>query len=325
MVTLTLAQALQLAKKHIERAEFKHAKFLYERILAAAPGHSEAQRALAMLLERLQKEESADKSKNIPKAVMQTWKNDQLPSNFQFWSKSIKHHNPDYSHIITDDKYNKDFVASYFPWFLARYESYPREIQRVDAFRYFYLFYYGGFYMDLDVECLQSLDRYLNVGDIVFGRMGPDPNFSHSIPNAIMAARPRQEFWLFVFSALLQEKNLDAPPELTTGPAFLKNSVDNWTNNINKSREEASKIANLLQEDLRLSIVPTSKLCILPTWEWYPLSWADNVHVMFCRKILTGGPMQNKEIKRIFPKTSLVTYWSGSWRDASKDKTSLFI
>src|SRR5690606_7924245 len=105
-------------------------------------------------------------------------------------------------------------------WFLQKYDSFPAEIFRADAVRYFFLYQFGGVYADMDTECLRSLDDILKNGDVILGSMGSDLTFPHSIPNAVMASKPRQEFWLLVIS-IMSELNF-TQPEPVTGPVMLK-------------------------------------------------------------------------------------------------------
>ena len=45
-------------------------------------------------------------------------------------------------------------LREYFPWFLCIYDSYNIPVKKADVVRPFYMIYYGGMYLDLDVECL---------------------------------------------------------------------------------------------------------------------------------------------------------------------------
>jgi inositol phosphorylceramide mannosyltransferase catalytic subunit len=248
----------------------------------------------------------------IPRRIMQTWKTrDGLPPTFAAWSATVRAMNPDYAHVITDDADNRAFIADHFPWFLPHYDAYPREIQRVDAYRYFWLFLHGGFYLDLDVECLAPLDRYLGAGDVVLGRMGVQAQFAHSIPNAIMAARPRQIFWLLVMARLL-DADPQAPPEYSTGPVLLKRAVDDWMGNRSASRAEARNIAARLSPGLRDSVCATPQIRLLQPREWYPINWAMPQHREMLRP-LRREALPPGEAARRFPGSTLVTYWSHSW------------
>ncbi|CRG86977.1 Mannosyl phosphorylinositol ceramide synthase SUR1 [Talaromyces islandicus] len=60
---------------------------------------------------------------------------------------------------------SREFIQREYPWFLPTYDSYRYPIQRVDALKYFVLRHYGGFYIDFDNGCLESLEplRYYPV------------------------------------------------------------------------------------------------------------------------------------------------------------------
>lgn len=254
----------------------------------------------------------AQKFIEIPRRIFQTWKvRSPLPSDFECWSDTIKRYNPDYDHVIWDDKDNRDFILQNYAWFTEKYDSYEKEIMRVDAVRYFELFHHGGFYMDLDVECMKGLDEYLVVGDVVLGQMGSDPSFAHSIPNAIMASKPRQEFWLYVMSRLLDGPS-SGYAEYATGPAFLKSCVDGWNQSATGRQSRVESVRRLLSPDLAMTD-ETRKITILPPNDWYPLDWNDPIHQLFRLKLLDAGRLSEDEKQRFFGRSTLVTYWSHSW------------
>lgn len=252
----------------------------------------------------------------MPKRIMQTWKSrDVLPERFRAWSDTVKAHNPGFAYELTDDADNRAFMQRHFPWFLPRYDAYPREIQRVDAYRYFWLFLHGGFYLDLDVECLRPLDRYLSAGDVVLGRMGTDQRFGHAIPNAAMASRPRQDFWLFVMARLLARMDLTAGPEVTTGPVLLKGAVDRWNADPAAARAAAGRIVAKLDSGMRDTVCRTGTLTLLPSVEWYPLNWANPERSTKLRQALGPWPRPAGRARAVFPRSGLVSYWSGSWKE----------
>jgi mannosyltransferase OCH1-like enzyme len=117
-----------------------------------------------------------------------------------------------------DDADNRAFIGREFAWFLATYDTYPAEIYRADAVRYFYLYLHGGIYADMDTECLRPLDALTQRPGVVLGRMGSDEDFPHAVPNAIMASAPRCEFWLLVMALLLHLARYQGRPEQVTGP-----------------------------------------------------------------------------------------------------------
>lgn len=62
--------------------------------------------------------------------------------------------------LWTDDS-SREFIASYYPWFLETFDEYEYNIQRADAIRYFVLYHFGGIYFDLDIGCNRPLDPLL--------------------------------------------------------------------------------------------------------------------------------------------------------------------
>jgi len=101
----------------------------------------------------------------IPLILHQTWKTSPPPGGF---AATWKQFNPDLRLRLYDDQDCRDFVAEEFPQFLTRYDSFPFAIQRADFFRYLIVFRCGGWYADLDMECLRPMQDLLHRGGAVF-------------------------------------------------------------------------------------------------------------------------------------------------------------
>jgi mannosyltransferase OCH1-like enzyme len=157
-------------------------------------------------------------AKVIPAIIFQTWKSrTTIPANYAYWRQTIISHCPDYQIILWDDADNRAFIQEHHPWFLTFYDRYPREIFRADIVRLFFLYQYGGIYIDMDTECLAPLDGLRAEGDVVLGRMGWDERFEHSVPNAIMASKPHQAFWLVAIA-------------LAFAPSKPRSKAESWRN-----------------------------------------------------------------------------------------------
>ena len=72
-----------------------------------------------------------------------------------------------------------------------------------------YMHYYGGVYADLDFESVKPMDDYLKGKQLVLGRMGPDIDHEHSIPNAVMASIPGHPFWVKILDYI--SDNINSP------------------------------------------------------------------------------------------------------------------
>ena len=260
---------------------------------------------------------------HVPRIIFQSWKSrTQIPSNFRTWSNSFKRYNPDYDCLVWDDHDNRDFIAEQFAWFLPFYDEYPKEIFRVDAVRFFFLYKFGGLYADMDTECLKRLDPVLEAGDVIVGRMGADKTFEHSIPNAMMAAKPRHLLWLLAITMCMEKfKECSTPeemerrgPETLTGPILLKTCVDTFNST---SESEVRARASWVIDQVNLSDLPpllAGNLEILPPKLWYPVDWTNPFHRPF-RQTLADRRMvlTQEQTAKLFPDSYLVTYWSHSW------------
>src|ERR1700743_2784709 len=106
----------------------------------------------------------------IPHVIHQTWKCDPLPPHFELLADTWKEHHPGWEYKLWTDEMNREFVRLYYPDFLSTYDRYPRNIQRVDAFRYLLLQKEGGVYVDVDFECLRNMSPLLEGQGCVIGR-----------------------------------------------------------------------------------------------------------------------------------------------------------
>jgi mannosyltransferase OCH1-like enzyme len=98
----------------------------------------------------------------IPKIIIQTWKTDYIPEKYVKEIKSLKNTNPDYTFIYFNDLDIENFLSVKYPEYYSVYKKLPIKIQKIDFFRYIAVYHYGGFYFDLDITGLLSLDSLLN-------------------------------------------------------------------------------------------------------------------------------------------------------------------
>lgn len=135
----------------------------------------------------------------IPKIIHQTWKDEHLPKAFQTFSQTWRDMLPGWKYHLWTDEMNHEFVNTHYPQFIKKYDAYPKNIQRADAIRYLLLQTYGGLYVDMDFECLNTdFVSLLENADFVAGK---EP-YSHAIRfgrnhiicNALMASVPDHPF-----------------------------------------------------------------------------------------------------------------------------------
>jgi mannosyltransferase OCH1-like enzyme len=160
----------------------------------------------------------------IPKIIHQTWKNKDIPPEWQDAVDSCKKINKGYKYILWTDKSMDDFVKKYYPSFYKIYKSYEHNIQRCDAFRYLVLYKYGGIYLDMDIKCNKNLNKFLHF-DLVLAH---DINFNTSnFMNSFFMVIPNHPFFKYCIEKLPEYKDnfkyfgKHLHVMNSTGPSFL--------------------------------------------------------------------------------------------------------
>jgi inositol phosphorylceramide mannosyltransferase catalytic subunit len=263
------------------------------------------------------------KSEEISRVIFQTWKSRvDIPPSYRYWRSTFMRNNPGFQCVLWDDDDNREFIAEKVAWFLPTYDSLPANIFRADAVRPLFLFFYGGLYADMDTECLRPLWTMTRSGDVILGQMGPDLNFEHSIPNAIMASRPFQLFWLLVIALMIEKveffgrsENLrGVRPESLTGPILLHEAFDFYRRESEQSiRLRTRTVIENMPERISTR-VQAGRIELLPPDIWYPIAWTNPLHSRLRTSVLDRGVLLSPaKACSMFPKATLVTYWAHSW------------
>ena len=103
----------------------------------------------------------------IPKLIHQIWfqGEEQIPPNLLEYHKTWFQLNPDYTVLVWDQKKIENLVNEQETWIKETYFYYKKMIQKIDFAKYVILYTYGGIYMDMDVKCLQSLNKTPAIAD----------------------------------------------------------------------------------------------------------------------------------------------------------------
>lgn len=171
---------------------------------------------------------------SIPKIVHQTWSSRDLPVDFERFQLSWRKHHAGWEYRFYDDEGCRSFIEEYCPELLAVYDAYPRQIQRVDLFRYLVVNEAGGVYADMDMECLRPLGRLFEGRKCVFSveahlTMRRQRELSYRGPyqigNCIFASIPGHPFLQRIIRRSLELADRpiasDEDVEETTGPRML--------------------------------------------------------------------------------------------------------
>lgn len=121
------------------------------------------------------------------------------PQELQEFSRKWKEMNPGYQHRVWDEKAMDVFIKEHYPNYYSRYIQFPHMIQKIDFFKYAVLNIEGGFYIDMDVECLRPLElpEKYKTSDFIASR---NPTMTHEnlvlagmtefYNNAVLYSRP---------------------------------------------------------------------------------------------------------------------------------------
>jgi len=231
----------------------------------------------------------------IPKIIHQVWEGATEPvmsEQLQILSESWREKNPSWEYRLWHQAEMEQLVKQNFPDFEETYFGFEYNVQRWDAIRYMILYQYGGFYADLDTECLEPLDSLLENKICCFGEEPPEHSSVFSVDNlvgnAIMATIPNQEFFLL----LLKE---------------IKNSLDQYDTHVVMNTTGPFMLTRVFNQ------YHSGDIDTLSYREVSPLTKEDVI------QILTENVTD--EIANKLEKAFCVHYYFGSW----DEKFSLFV
>ncbi|KAF4550389.1 Glycosyltransferase sugar-binding region containing DXD motif-containing protein 2 [Elsinoe fawcettii] len=183
----------------------------------------------------------ANQSTQIPRIIHFIWHerlyNDtsrpsQIPTIGSDAPKLCRDTNSNYDIRVWNSSASRDLIADEYPWFLSQYDSYRYPIQRIDAFKYFVLWHYGGVYMDMDIACRRSLDPLLHF-PAWFPKATP-----LGVNNDLMAARPSHPVLRRMIDGLHVRNINYLFPYITiwlsTGPQYTTDIISRWHREVGK-------------------------------------------------------------------------------------------
>jgi mannosyltransferase OCH1-like enzyme len=195
---------------------------------------------------------------DIPKIIHQTWMSGEVPDDFARMARSwqVRHRSWQY-HLWTNDM-NRKYIKAHFPFFLTRFDSYGKDIQRVDAMKYFILLREGGIFIDMDIECFRDITPVIDGAKCVLGKEPQEHCQVHKkeliISTAFMAAAPGSPFMQALCAELENiDPHFDNPNDLvleTTGPFMLTRVYKRYDNKENIRLLEPDVLYPLTKSEL---------------------------------------------------------------------------
>ncbi len=216
-----------------------------------------------------------DKRLRIPKIIHQIWLGSPVPEKYKYFMNSWKVKNPDWKYVLWTDKELHAFKMINKPLF----DKSTLWGTKADLLRYEILERFGGVYVDVDFECVRSMDELVYSHSFFAGIADFD-----YVNNAIIGAAPHHPLIKRVVRHLQTKTQTDIQNHewQITGPFFLNYVCYNYF----KTHDDGM---------------------IYPMKFFYPL--AQNNRVNFW-----GKKLSRANIKKMFiPETFAVHYWAESW------------
>lgn len=173
----------------------------------------------------------------IPKIIHQT-----APSDESKWNKIWKGCQstwldkfPDWEYRMWTDEDIDIFVKDEFPEFYKDYFiKFEQNIMRFDTFRYLVLYKHGGLYADMDYECKENFESFLQDKNMVYLNGNDNPAvLDETCQNALMISNKGNSFWDSVIEEIRTRYDKGQKDVLyLTGPRMLTKVKDENTDRI---------------------------------------------------------------------------------------------
>lgn len=164
----------------------------------------------------------------VPRIVHVSHRSVDALSNLQKqWLDGCVATNNDFEYIFWNDTATEALIEQHHPSLVQRWRAMQPRMKQIDLARYFFLWTFGGWYHDLDVECgapLREMARHMT-RRAVYLPGWTDP--------AMMASSPNETFWEHAVRRAL-EKPSDTDVWHTTGPAGLDAYAFEYVRNASK-------------------------------------------------------------------------------------------
>ncbi len=168
---------------------------------------------------------------------MQTWKDRNIPDKWKTSPQAIRKFYPNAKYVLLTHEDIRNFMLNNFPNYMQVFDNLPKQICRIDMFRYAWLYVNGGVYMDLDYELIKPLDFLERDKGIFISRERTVPSY---YTNSFLASHKHCDFWLYCLSEIVKRFNNkpfyiidDFRVLYITGPIMITHVVNHYPGVIN--------------------------------------------------------------------------------------------
>jgi mannosyltransferase OCH1-like enzyme len=162
--------------------------------------------------------------KSIPKHIHQIWWQGEsnIPKKYHAWRQTWRRYHPEWEFTLWDETKMNEFVKVNEPELLDSFLSWPKPIHRADAFRYVLLKHVGGWYIDIDIECLKSIVPLHNEAEVLLSK-------TTGFNNAVMGGIQGHVLWETLVTQLPKHHEVnEGQPEIQNGPRFLSTIIEKY-------------------------------------------------------------------------------------------------
>jgi mannosyltransferase OCH1-like enzyme len=180
----------------------------------------------------------------IPRITHQTWFQgwDVIPDKFQKNADNLAKLNPNYTHMKWDETSLRHECGKLGHEVVAKFDSFPHMIQKIDLGRYVVIYNYGGITVDTDMVPLKPIDETPGIQTgklIVSGHAFPHKLFS-TANNALIVAQPQHPFLKDLIHEIVKKEipsdglfNIGPLQVLiTTGPYIFNSVLSNYRDSV---------------------------------------------------------------------------------------------
>ena len=165
--------------------------------------------------------------KRIPKIIHQISPKDKSKWNecwfscSESWKQYYKEEDGYEYKMWNDEEDMEEFIKEKYNWYYPIFINFDKKIKKIDVFRFFILYEFGGIYADMDYECLSPFLNDLCIDNSPHSVYIPESPFVHLqyLHNSMMISVPKHPFWLYLINETFYTTNLQVVD--STGPRLL--------------------------------------------------------------------------------------------------------
>jgi mannosyltransferase OCH1-like enzyme len=183
----------------------------------------------------------------IPKIIHHIWMSDnKIPEINIYAANSVKENNKDFEYRLWKDEDVEYLMKTEFNEYYDKFNKLPRLIMKIDMFRYFLMYKFGGLYTDMDYLMFKPFDL-LNYEIVIPANRDKDSNGNYTnLGNCIFASIPNHEFWKGLIDTLFtidrqNQSYMNKDDVLnSTGPMFVFNMYKKYSQDVNNKTNKST-------------------------------------------------------------------------------------